>query len=73
MWGDLLSIKFRLPVEEDYLDFLVVKGVVEHVKWEVRTGETAFLKTLVGKPFSLESLKNTSLGEVCPRLDEMIF
>ena len=65
--------QFRLPVEDDYLDFSVVKGVIEHVNWEVRAGETAFLKTLVGKPFSLESLKNTSLGVVCPHLDQMIF
>ena len=66
------KFQFRLPVENDYLVFSVIKGVIEEVRWEENSESSALLRTLAGKPFSLSSLMNTSLSDVCPKLEAMI-
>ncbi|MDG2170947.1 MAG: lipoate--protein ligase [Opitutales bacterium] len=65
--------QFRLPIEDDCLVFSVIKGNVDAVHWEESGEDSALSKTLSGKPFSLESLRLTSVNTVCPKLEEIIF
>lgn len=67
------KFQFRLPIENDYLVFSVIKGVVEGVSWELSSEDSSLLKSLEGQPFSLACLNETSLPSICPKLEEYLF
>ena len=67
------KFQFKLPIENDYLVFSVVKGMVDGVHWELSSEDSALLNSLEGQPFSLEALSQTSLVAICPNLEDFLF